>query len=170
MIDFKSELHRKYLEYLLTDVNVIPIENLELNILNKKIVLNQGESIKIPLWLAKILEKERKIVFQQERKPKELVGFLQYAIAEHRSTIEPEEDLYFLMREFLEELDDEKIRENVRNLLKNYSKVRMVKMLRSAILGTEKEPILWEDLLVKIIKKYFDEWLNALLYEKLNNL
>ncbi|MHA1616114.1 MAG: hypothetical protein ACTSX9_02275 [Candidatus Njordarchaeales archaeon] len=173
MLSLKQEFIRRYLKYLLTDVTVVPIEDFEVETLSKNYRFVVGEEIKIPRWLAKILEKKGKVKIKDETDVRETLGRLPYYIVRESegASIEIELDLYLKAKEYLEKLENSNVKERIREMIMRFIRIRLPKLLRKAIVpGSEKEALIWEDVLIALIRNAHEHWVKTFLETDLSKL
>ncbi len=165
MLSLRQELLRRYIKYLLMEVTVVPLEDFEVEILSGKYKFVVGEETKIPRWLARILEKKGKIKIKNETDVKDIIGRLPYYIVRESegAGIEIEPDLYIRAKEYLEKLENANAKERIKQALMQFVRIRLPKVLRRAITpAPAKDVLLWEDVLVMLIKKIHERWIKAL--------
>lgn len=168
-----KEFQRHYIKYLFSEVDVIPLEDLELNLLSGTIRLIASEESKIPRWLAYILLKYNKVKIKTIEDPRELIGRLTYYAFREREgapIASIEKDLFFRIKEYLQGLDND-ARKRISDMLENFVKIRLPKILRRALTTSyDRGGLLWEDILALYIKKISDKWLRAIIEGKLEVL
>jgi len=168
---FNKEFQRYYIKYLFSEIDVIPLEDLEIRLLSGTIRLIASEESKIPRWLAYVLLKYNKIKIKTQEDPRDLIGRLTYySFREREGSPLPsiERDLFFKLKEYSQKLDTE-TRKKINDILENFVKIRLPKILRRVLTtGYEKGGLLWEDVLARYIRKLSNKWLEALIKEELS--
>ena len=170
MISLRRELMRSYLQYLLMDVAVVPLDDFEIKTLSRKYKFVVGEETRVPRWLAIILEKKGKVKISDEIDVKKILGRLPYYLVreKEKAPIEIESDLYFRAKEYLEKIKSEQERKRLQEILSRFIKLRVPRILRKALIkGGEENILLWEDVLVRYIRRIHDSWLRAFFEESL---
>lgn len=161
-----DEFEREYIKYLIEEVSVVPLENIEINLISMTIRLVLNEESKVPRWLAYILEQNNKVKIKDVVDPREMVGRLAYYAFREKegsplSIIE--KDLLFRVKEYISQID-EKTREKITDALRNFVRFRIPKIIRRALTtGQEKDLLLWEEVLSRHIKRLSKEWLETLI-------
>ncbi len=160
-----KDFQRYYIKYLFTEIDIIPLEDLEIKLLSGNIRLIASEESKVPRWLAYILVRHNKAKIKMEDDPRELIGRLTYYSFREREgspLTSIEKDLFFKLKEYMQRLDDE-AKKRVSDILENFVKIRLPKILRRALTtGYERGVLFWEDILAMYIRKLSDKWLEAL--------
>ena len=142
----------------------MPIEDFEVETLSKNYRFVVGEEIKIPRWLAKILEKKGKVKIKDEIDVREALGRLPYYIVRETegASIEIEMDLYLKAKEYLEKLENSNMRERIKDMIMRFIRIRVPKLLRKAVIpGGEKEALIWEDVLITAIRNAHENWVKT---------
>ncbi len=166
-----KEFQRHYIKYLLSEIDVIPLEDLEIKLLSGTIRLIASEESKIPRWLAYVLLKFNKIKIKGQESLRDLVGRLTYYSFREREGVpldSIEKDLFFKLKEYTVSLDEE-TRKKINDIMENFVKIRLPKVLRRALTsGFEKGELLWEDVLARYIRKLSTKWLEALMKSEIS--
>jgi len=161
-----NEFIRHYIRYLLDEVTVIPLEDMDIKLLSTSVRLIVNEESKIPRWLAYILAKHNKVKIKEEEDPRELIGRLTYYSFRERESSplsSIEKNLYFKIREYVQSVNDQ-TRKKIIDALENFVRIRLPKIVRRALTtGYDKDVLLWEDILAKYIRKLSNKWVEVLI-------
>lgn len=170
LIDLEQEFLRLFVDYLLKEVKITPLEDFVIGLRNRSdLRFIEGEERNLPRWVAYILSENEKVHIKEDTK-KELISKLSTYQAEEASKSllsDIDNDFYLKMKKLLEEEKENGRKEKIINIFRRMVDHRLPKIAKKTYM-VEKSGKLsqWEALLSKLLLELGDEWAETLFKEK----
>lgn len=172
LIDLEKEFLRLFVDYLLKEVKITPLEDFVIELGNRNdIRFIEGEERKLPRWVAYILSENEKVHIKEDS-TKELISKLSTYQAEEASKSllsDIDNDFYLKMKKLLEEVEETGRKEKIINIFKRMMDHRLPKIAKKTyMVGKSGKISQWEAFLSKLLLELGDEWAETLLKERKN--
>lgn len=165
--DFRREFVRKFVDYLLNDTRITPLEDFEINLDTlggNTVRFLEGEERKLSRWIARELAKREKVHIEEELE-RELLSKLSTYQAEEASKsllVDIDPIFYVKMRKLLMKLEEREKKKKVVNMFKSLVNERLPKIVKKTfVVGTTENFSAWEETFSDILRKLGESWTNV---------